>query len=483
MLKKIATFALLVFLLKSNLICANLCNDRDFSMSLTPSVNALEIFEQISLECGFGLVVDEMAAAKLRSPLFSMRINNVKLDEILEIFAKQNDLFVEFGKKFVKISSQKTQTFKLDYINSIREGVTVTRASVDNAPTGLNENYFTQTNQQSQNSITSTEKIDFWSSLKEELGALLSQNSQIVINQAAGLVTITASANELLRARNYIAALQKRLKKQVLIDVTIISVELEKAKNRGVNWSEFELSFSSLFANQTTSYSFGKTSTSLKKSLGGGNFLISGGGNLNINGVLNFLNTNGEAKVVSSPKIMTLNNQQALISVGDTLNYRISEETTQDSTSTSKTSITYNQYSIFVGILLNLLPSIGENERIMLRISPSLSQLKYHSDSIKQKQIREIAPDTMQKKLSTVVDVKSGESVVLGGLITQSVSEEGNKVFLLGDIPLLGWLFKSKSDVTKTNELIFIITPYIVENGVVLNAKETEKAVSYPVFE
>lgn len=359
----------------------------------------------------------------------------------------------------------------------------MTRASVDNAPTGLNENYFTQTNQQSQNSITSTEKIDFWSSLKEELDALLSQNSQIVINQAAGLVTITASANELLRARNYIAALQKRLKKQVLIDVTIISVELEKAKNRGVNWSEFDLSFSSLFANQTTSYSFGKTSSSLKKSLGGGNFLISGGGNLNINGVLNFLNTNGEAKVVSSPKIMTLNNQQALISVGDTLNYRISEETTQDSTSTSKTSITYNQYSIFVGILLNLLPSIGENERIMLRISPSLSQLKYHSDSIKQKQIREIAPDTMQKKLSTVVDVKSGESVVLGGLITQSVSEEGNKVFLLGDIPLLGWLFKSKSDVTKTNELIFIITPYIVENGVVLNAKEVERAVSYPVFE
>lgn len=81
------------------------------------------------------------------------------------------------------------------------------------------------------------------------------------------------------------------------------------------------------------------------------------------------------------------------------------------------------------------------------------------------------------------MDVKSGESVVLGGLITQSVSEEGNKVFLLGDIPLLGWLFKSKSDVTKTNELIFIITPYIVENGVVLNAKEVERAVSYPVFE
>lgn len=102
MLKKIATFALLVFLLKSNLICANLCNNRDFSMSLTPSVNALEIFEQISLECGFGLVVDEMAAAKLRSPLFSMRINNVKLDEILEIFAKQNDLLSNLAKNLLK---------------------------------------------------------------------------------------------------------------------------------------------------------------------------------------------------------------------------------------------------------------------------------------------------------------------------------------------------------------------------------------------
>ncbi len=461
----------------------SLCGGREFSMTLTPSVNALELFEQISLECGFALILDAPAADKLRSPLFSMKLSRVKLGEILEIFAKQNDLFVEFGKKFVKISATKTQTFKLDYINSVREGITITKASVDNAPVQTNENYNTIQPAQSENSITTTERLDFWASLREELAALLSPAARVVINQAAGLITITAAPHELARARNYIATLQTRLKKQVLIDVTIVSVELEKSRTRGIDWSEFDISLSSIFNNMTSAFSFGRTSGSLANALGGGSFGISGGVGLNINGVLNFLATHGDARVVSSPKIMTLNNQQALISVGDTINYRVSEETTQDTSSTSKTSLTYNQYSIFVGILLNLLPSIGENERIMLRVTPSLSQLKYTSDMVRQNQIREIAPDTVQKKLSTVVDVKSGESVVLGGLITQSSHDGENKVFLLGELPVVGWLFKSKSRSERVSELVFIITPYIVEDGKIVQKPTPLGDVAYPVFE
>ena len=105
----------------------------------------------------------------------------------------------------------------------------------------------------------------------------------------------------------------------------------------------------------------------------------------------------------------------------------------------------------------------------MLRINPSLSSFKYSADDAKQTQPRVIAPDTMQKKLSTVVEISSGDSIILGGLIAKSLGNEINKVPILGDIPLLGYLFKSDRQTSKTSELIFIITPTIINGPILLN--------------
>ena len=159
-----------------------------------------------------------------------------------------------------------------------------------------------------------------------------------------------------------------------------------------------------------------------------------------------------------------MNNQQALISVGDNINYRIAEDITNNETS-QITKTTYKQHSVFVGILLNLLPEISENNRIMLRINPSLSSFKYSADDTKQDLPRVIAPDTMQKKLSTVVEVASGDSIILGGLIAKTISNEINKVAVLGDIPLLEYLFKSDRQIERKSELIFIITPIIMDSS------------------
>ena len=101
--------------------------------------------------------------------------------------------------------------------------------------------------------------------------------------------------------------------------------------------------------------------------------------------MINFLETNGKTKVVSSPKVTTLNNQQALISVGDNINYRVMEETDNGSNNNNNNRLTttYKQYSVFIGILLNLLPEVSDNNKIMLRINPSLSSFKYAEDDNK----------------------------------------------------------------------------------------------------
>ena len=223
--------------------------------------------------------------------------------------------------------------------------------------------------------------------------------------------------------------------------------------------------------------------------LGGGfsqSMNLIAGFNFNLDGVLNFLETNGRTKIVSSPKITTLNNQQALISVGDNVNYRVQEESQNNNSLNGKTTITYKQYSVFIGILLNILPEVSDDNKIMLRINPSLSSFKYTEDDTRQSTaIREIAPDTIQKKLSTVVQVNSGDTIVLGGLIAQSKGKDNTKVPFLGDIPVLGNAFKSTKDSLRTTELVFIITPRIVDisNPTPINQSLKDLGFSRSIYE
>ena len=186
-------------------------------------------------------------------------------------------------------------------------------------------------------------------------------------------------------------------------------------------------------------------------------------------GVIDFLGSSGDTKVVSSPKVLTMNNQQALITVGDNINYRIPEETSSTETSSS-IATTYTNYSIFIGVLLNITPEISEDNEIILRINPSVSNFKYSDDDAQQTNPREIAPDTQEKKLSTVVKVKDGSTIILGGLIASTKGKEESSVPLLSSIPLLGEAFKHSADTIATNELVFVITPRII------GTKGTDKA-------
>ena len=324
--------------------------------------------------------------------------------------------------------------------------------------------------------IRTTEKFDFWEKLDAELKAILNNSSEHItapdpiINQNAGLITVTATPSQLKRVEKYIAEMQRRLKKQVIIDVSIIAVDLNNEYKQGVDWSKFELGFNSYIGNQGSNTGSSASWTNKGNSLSDGfgrTLNIAANLNFSLDGMINFLETNGKTKVVSSPKVTTLNNQQALISVGDNINYRVMEETDNGSNNNNNNRLTttYKQYSVFIGILLNLLPEVSDNNKIMLRINPSLSSFKYAEDDTRGQNttIREIAPDTVQKKLSTVVQVNSGDTIILGGLIGQTKDKQNTAVPLLADIPLIGSVFKSTRDGVRTTELIFVITPRVVD--------------------
>jgi general secretion pathway protein D len=189
------------------------------------------------------------------------------------------------------------------------------------------------------------------------------------------------------------------------------------------------------------------------------------GGNT-ITELVKFLKTQGDVEAISNPKVLTLNNQPALITVGTEYFYKIqqSQILAGSSAGTSQTTQNEEVNSIFAGVLLDITPEIANDNTITLKINPSVSQtrIKLSSEESEQ-QKRSMPPDLDRRQLASVVTVKDGNSIVIGGLIDKSEGMKSNKVPLLGDIPGLGYMFKYEEKTVTTTELVIVIEPHIIK--------------------
>lgn len=455
------------------------CAREVFNIKINESMPLSEVLNQISDMCNFTVVpVDELSRSRMKVDVDGINIKDQSLYEVFDVLLSSQDLDYTYSNNILRVSALKTQTFKLDYITSVREGAAIIKASVDSTPSEVGGS--SEAADASDNIITSVEKFDFWDQINVELHRILNNGAERfvspepIINKNAGLITVTGTASQIKRVGNYVATMQKRLQKQVMLDVSIITVELSNNYTTGIDWSKFQLGFGAYagdnngwqYNHNNPNYKPGDTDTTNNWKKGNhGVWNIGANLNFNLSGLINFLETKGKSKVISNPKIMTLNNQQALITVGNTINYQISENN-QATSATDVMSTTYTQYSTFVGILLNILPTVSDDNKIMLRINPSISELYGDTiDAVNENGTRAMAPDTTQKKLSTVVHVENGDTVIIGGLINQNKQKKNTSVPVLSQIPVLGNLFKSTSDNLTTQEIVFVITPRIVNAG------------------
>ncbi len=464
--------SLLVF--NDGLSASSSCKDRVFNIKVLDDISTNDLLTQLSLECGFSVFIkDDIAKQQVKEKLNGININSMSLQEIFNILLKDNNLFYSFEDGVLKISGIKTKTFKIDYITSKRTGKAVLNASVQSESSGSSA-------ASDENKITTSETFSFWKNISKEILSIANTGSEKytikppIVNKSAGLITVTGTKQQLDRVEKYLNSIRNRLNKEVLIDVSIISIILDKTHSSGVDWTQFALAVNKPTGSGVPALNGATYGQNTGTFNAVGDRLLHMGWNnafsftntisFTMNGLMNFLKTQGRSRVISNPKILTLNNQQALITIGDNINYRI-PETAPANTGGTITTTSYKNASIFVGILLNIMPQISDNDEIMLRINPSISSFKYAEDNIKQTQPREIAPDTTEKKLSTVVRVKNGDTIVLGGLIGKSKNINKNGIPGLKELPILGNLFKSEKITDSVSELIFVITPRIVNTN------------------
>ena len=436
---------LLIFFLYMNYLFAGTCSNELFTFKNSSENNILlNKFLQVLVinDCGLNIIYkDELAKKKIESlKVGDISVKNATLKQFLDLLLLGNNLFYEIKNNILYISYIKTKTFNIDYISSVRVGTATFQAS----STG---------NTGDTNSVDSKYEFDFWGKLSANLISILNRTKEDyetqppVIDKNSGLVTITATKRQLDRIEDYIAKLNKRLHKQIIIDVRIYSVALSKSNQTGINWDKLNFSLPDASVPVRAANILGRSA-------------VFSNALFNINGLLNFLATQGNVNSISNPKIATINNQKAIISVGDTINYRIMTKGVTIDANGNQVAPTYEAQSKFVGILLDITPEISNNNDIMLRINPTISTFRDQTQL--NDNTRTLPPDTTDNKLSTVVRIKDGQTLILGGLITKDNGFRKNGVNFLKEIPLVKYLFSSRSEISSKRELVFVVTPHIV---------------------
>ncbi len=463
---------------------AKSCDSRTFNIKISEEVATSEILNQLSHECGFSVITkDSVANEKMAEKLFGINIKKMSLEEIFEVLVSAKGLNYSYDNNMLQVSGLATRTFKIDYVNTERTGVSNTDISLTGDTSAEDDSSGAKGGSLSTGAtITSNDKFSFWATMDAELSAILNTQSDIhkadkpIINKEAGLVTVTGTADQLNRIGNYIDEMMSRLHKQVLIDVKILSVSLDDSKQTGVNWGEIyklqnmTLAYESLKTNNVAANLITDGEIGDFGSSNSGSFMRFTG-NTQITDLLKFLNTQGNVTSISNPKVVTLSNQPAVFSSGDQLYYKLSSSSRQ--TGTNAATETYNNEvvkSVFAGILLDITPEITDEGEIILKINPSISAVKSEV-ATDDSGVRRLPPDLMKKQISSVVKLKDGEKIVLGGLISSRKGNTTYKVPVLGNLPVLGYAFKQNKITEVREELVVIITPHIV------NPKRGERRV------
>lgn len=487
MIKKITISAIVSILFNLNLFASN--NDcKNIDLKLAPnSMTYIQLIEEISSSCEYSVSIkDDFTFKQLDKKIGYMNFDKVSLEDAMKILVANNDLFYKIDKdlKFINVFKYDMKTFSIDYV-SFDSRVSNSSLSINNdsgsgsgggggsSSSSSSSDGVAITNQDNRN-ISYSSSFDLWKNLNNELLFVLKSTEDyneavnlININKDAGLVSIKGTQKQLSKIENYINKLTDRLHKQILLETKIIQVNLTDNQKTGVDWTKFQLSLSGgMGSNNSGTYSgttFNRDSVNDSVLTGltpGNNFYLNY--NFSIDGLVSFLKTQGDVSFVSSPSVLTLSNQPAIINIGSTINYRFDNgSTTNSNSSTIIQSNSFTQDSRFVGVTLDITPQISNDNEVILKINPVISSIeKEHYDASGE---RILAPDMAVKQLSTIIKATNNEKILIGGLITNNLTNTNTSVPGLSAIPLLGEAFKSTAMTNQQTEIIILIIPHIID--------------------
>jgi MSHA biogenesis protein MshL len=336
-------------------------------------------------------------------------------------------------------------------------------------------------------SISTRTASDFWNDLTQSLHTLVASTGgrQIVVNSASGVIAVRASPRELRDVQQFLDQVQDVAVREVLLEAKVIEVELADGMQAGINWaaiaqrgsrtaSGFQTGPQSGFntsdlltqPGRTVNLNPGGTPlTSLPTNVLGGAFALAVNAT-NFSAYIELLATQGKTHVLSSPRVSTINNQKAVIKAGTDEFFvtGVSSNTVVGTASATNRDVTLTPF--FSGVALDVTPQISSDGQVLLHIHPTISDVTEKVKNLTVAGVTDSLPLALSqvRESDSVVKVKSGQVIVIGGLMRTTKTDQNYKTPLLGDIPLLGNLFKSQQHSEVRSELVILLRPLVVGN-------------------
>ncbi len=399
--------------------------------------------------------------------------------------------------------NMQTRIYNVNYIQASRAGksdVRVSSGSITDAPSATGAAGAPTQRLTESSRITTTSDSNFWGDIVKSITAIVgsAEGRNVIVNSQSGVIVVRALPAELRSVESFLKSMQLIVERQVVLEAKIIDVTLRQGFEAGINWAAFRDANNSRAAGGVVrpGTSIGNTGSlssptallpdgsinpdsALTATLGAAAALAAGVGapgaifglalqTSNFAALLAFLETQGSVNVLSSPRVAAINNQKAVLKVGqdDFFVTNISATSTTSGAGTVTTP-TITVQPFFSGVALDVTPQIDDNNNIILHVHPQVSRVVEQTKVVDLGTLgifRLPLASSSINETDTVVRVQDGNIVAIGGLMRQETLTAGSQVPELGDVPGLGTLFQQRNSRTTKSEIVILLKPTIVHS-------------------
>ncbi|MDH5766878.1 MAG: pilus (MSHA type) biogenesis protein MshL [Gammaproteobacteria bacterium] len=407
------------------------------------------------------------------------------MPQILERISQQVSIRYEINSGTLKVQADTPflRNYRIDYVNMSRESkgtvsVATTLGSTGQGSIGeKTENSGGSNNSGNGNSslmeVNNYSDNKFWDTLEKNINLLIydiddegrKTSDHVIINKETGVIAIRATQKQHNSIQEFLDIVLSSARRQVLIEATIAEIKLSDRYQAGVDWT--------LLASDPLN-GVGVVTDFRNGNLGQTPFstitiadTLSDGDQMNV--TIKALEQFGDVKVLSSPKVMAINNQPAMLKVVDNFVYFEMEVDSSISTNAAITTFDTEVKTVPVGFVMSVTPHISENDVVTLNVRPTISRIidKVVDPNPEFKKVDVVSevPVIQVREIESVLQVNSGDTAVIGGLMQDTVNDSSSGIPFLSKIPIIGGLFSYKDDIREKSELVIFIKPVVVKHA------------------
>lgn len=413
--------------------------------------DAVQFFTGLAKGAGISMMISPDIDGEV-----TLDMRNVTLEEILASVRSV------YGYEFIKTSygydvlpaSLETRIFTIDKVNVSRQGSSSLNVEIEGVGEGGGE---------SSSELSSSSEDQFWEKLEETINLIIRDTggteAATVVNPDSGLVVVRAYPDALRKVAAYLDATQGITKRQVIIEAKVLEVTLDDKFASGINWhidglDVVQTARGALPAAMSSSYFADQITGTFTR-------------HNSFEAIISLLASQGRISVISSPRIATLNNQKAVIKVGSDQYYATNLASNTTTATATTTSNSVNMEAFFSGVALDVTPQVDAQGSIMLHIHPMISVVEQDEKtfSIPDGTVSLPMAKSTIRESDSVVTARSGQVVVIGGLMQRSVASSRSHLPVSEQAAQFTDAAGAKSDLLTRSEVVILLRPVLINDA------------------